>query len=260
MFTVQTDNAEIYYESHGEGPAIVLAHCAGGNSLVWWQQVVHFAPAHRVIAFDHRGWGRSRCEPGHRRARFFAEDMRAVMDDAGVERAAVVCQSMGGWTGLRFALGQPERVSCLVLSCSPAGVQTPAAIRAMQTPPPGRAGDAQGPAPWNEPHVALAADAFERIPDRAFLYRQLSSLNPPFIDVGLAELTVEREDLEGFSIPTLVIAGAQDRIFGLEVMTEVSQAVPGAGFHVIADAGHSPNVETPGEFNEVVGGFIDETT
>ena len=42
MFTVQTDNAEIYYESHGEGPAIVLAHCAGGNTLVWWNQVSRF--------------------------------------------------------------------------------------------------------------------------------------------------------------------------------------------------------------------------
>ncbi len=256
MFTVQTENAEIYYESHGEGPAIVLAHCAGGNSLVWWQQVVHFAPTHRMIAFDHRGWGRSQCEPGHRRASHFAEDMRAVMDDAGVERAAVVCQSMGGWTGMQFALADPERVSCLVLSCSPAGVQTPAAIRAMQTPPPVRAGNAEGIVPWNEPHVALAADAFERIPDKAFLYRQLSSLNPPFSDVGLGELKVGREELEGFSIPALVIAGAQDRIFGLDVMTEVSQAIPGAAFHVIADAGHSPNVETPAEYNEVVGRFI----
>ncbi len=258
MFTVQTENAEIYYESHGEGPAIVLAHCAGGNSLVWWQQVVHFAPTHRVIAFDHRGWGRSRCELGHRRASHFAADMRAVMDDAGVERAAVVCQSMGGWTGMQFALANPERVSCLVLSCSPAGVQTPAAIRAMQTPPPSRAGNAEGIVPWNEPHIALAADAFERIPDRAFLYRQLSSLNPPFSDVGLGELRVGREELEGFSVSTLVIAGAQDRIFGLDVMTEVSQAIPGAAFHVIADAGHSPNVETPREYNEVVGRFIAE--
>ena len=130
--------------------------------------------------------------------------------------------------------------------------------RRRQTPPPGRAADAEGPVPWNEPHLALAVDAFERIPERAFLYRQLSSLNPPFSDVSLGELKVGQEELEGFSIPTLVIAGAQDRIFGLDVMTEVSQAIAGAGFHVIADAGHSPNVETPGEFNEVVGGFIAE--
>ena len=256
MSMVNTDNAEIYYESHGEGPAIVLAHCAAGNTLVWWQQVAHFVPAHKVIAFDHRGWGRSRCEPGYRDATYFAEDMRAVLDEAGIERAAVVCQSMGGWTGMQFALANPERVSCLVLSCSPAGVQTPAAMRAMQTPPPGPAGVTQSQIPWNEPHMGLAADALDRIPDRAFLFRQLASLNPPFRDVGLRELRVGPEDMEGFSIPTLVIAGKQDRIFGLDVMTEVSQAIPHAQFHIIRDAGHSPRFETPGEFNSVVGDFI----
>ena len=256
MSMVKTDNAEIYYESHGEGPAIVLAHCAGGNTLVWWQQVAHFAPAHRVIAFDHRGWGRSRCELGYRSASYFAEDMRAVMDEAGVERAAVICQSMGGWTGMQFTLANPERVSCLVLSCSPAGVQTPAAIRAMETPPPSQASNMQAPIPWNEPHIALAADAFNRIPDRAFLFRQLASLNPPFSDVGLGELRVAQEDMEGFSIPTLVIAGKRDRIFSLDVLAEVSQAIPQAQFHIIPNAGHSPYFETPEEFNNIVGDFI----
>ena len=143
-----------------------------------------------------------------------------------------------------------------MLSCSPAGVQTPAAIRAMETPPPGQAGVTQSQIPWNEPHMGLAADAFDRIPDRAFLFRQLASLNPPFSDVGLRELRVAPEDMEGFSTPTLVIAGKQDRIFGLDVMTEVSQAIPQAEFRIILDAGHSPHFETPGEFNSVVGDFV----
>ncbi len=169
MSMVKTDNAEIYYESHGEGPAIVLAHCAGGNTLVWWQQMAHFAPAHRVIAFDHRGWGISHCEPGYRSASYFAEDMRAVIDEAGVERAAVVCQSMGGWTGMRFTLANPERVSCLVLSCSPAGVQTPAAIMAMETPPPSQAGNTPTPIPchgtnltWRWPPTPSIESLIER--------------------------------------------------------------------------------------------------
>ena len=257
---MKTDNAEVYYESHGEGPAIVLAHCAGGNTLAWWQQVAYFAPAYRVIAFDHRGWGRSHCDPGYRSASYFAGDMSAAMDEAGVERAAVICQSMGGWTGMRFTLANPERVSCLVLSCSPARIQTPAAIRAMQPPPPSQTGTTQGPILWNEPHIALAADAFDRIPDRAFLFSQLSSLNPPFIDVGLGDLRIAQEDLEGFSIPILVIAGAQDRIFSLDVLSEVSQVIPQAQFHIIPNAGHSPYFETQEEFDRAVGGFIAENT
>ena len=126
---VNTDNAKVYYETHGEGPPVVLAHGAGGNTLVWWQQIAHFARRHKVVAFDHRGWGRSQCAPEHKHARYFADDMRAVMDDAGVERAAVICQSMGGWTGMQFTLANPERVSCLVLSGTPGGVQTRASSK-----------------------------------------------------------------------------------------------------------------------------------
>ena len=129
---VNTENAQIYYETHGEGSPIVLAHGAGGNTLVWWQQIAHFAADYKVVAFDHRGWGRSKCAPEHKHARHFADDMRAVMDDAGVDRAAIVCQSMGGWTGMQFTLANPERVSCLVLSGTPGGVETPAVIRARE--------------------------------------------------------------------------------------------------------------------------------
>ena len=127
---------------------------------------------------DWRGWGRSHCEPRYRKASYFAEDILAVMDETGVERAAIVCQPMGGWTGMRFALANPERVSCIVLSCSPAGVQTPAFIKAMQVPLSGHPNSTQGPILWDEPHVALAAGAFDRIPDKAFLFRQVSSLDP----------------------------------------------------------------------------------
>ena len=202
------------------------------------------------------GLGKVSLRAGYRRASYFAEDMRAVMDEAGIERAAVVCQSMGGWTGMQFALAYPERVSCLVLSCSPAGVQTPAAIRAMEPPPPGQAGSTQSQIPWNEPHMGLAADAFDRIPDRAFLFRQISSLNPPFSDVGLCQLRVAKEDMVGFATPTLVIAGKRDRIFGLNVMTEVSQAIPKASFTSSPMPGIRLTFETPGEFNSVVGDFI----
>ena len=131
---VNTNNAQIYYETHGEGSPIVLAHGAGGNTLVWWQQIAHFAADYKVVAFDHRGWGRSKCAPEHKHARHFAADMQAVMDAAGVDRAAIVCQSMGGWTGMQFTLANPARVSCLVLSGTPGGVQTPCRNRSARCP------------------------------------------------------------------------------------------------------------------------------
>ena len=53
-----------------------------------------------------------------------------------------------------------------------------------------------------------------------------------------------------------MVAGAQDRIFPLEVLKEVSQVIPGAQLHIVSEAGHSPYFETADEFNTVVGNFI----
>lgn len=39
MPKVKINGIELYYETHGEGPPIVLAHVAGGNHLSWWQQI-----------------------------------------------------------------------------------------------------------------------------------------------------------------------------------------------------------------------------
>ncbi len=215
---VNTENAQIYYETYGEGSPVVLAHGAGGNTLVWWQQIPHFARRHKIVAFDHRGWGRSQCAPEHKHARHFADDLRAVMDAAAVERAAIICQSMGGWTGMQFTLESPERVSCLVLSGTPGGVLTPGVIAARDARARSRTIDLDRPIPWNEPHLALAPDAFDRAAASAFLYRQLSALNPPIGDTGTGDLGVTLEMLEGYSTPTLMVAGAQDRIFPLAVL------------------------------------------
>ena len=69
MPSIATPDASIHYEVYGEGPPLVFAHGAGGNRISWWQQVPHFARRYRVIVLDHRGFGRSRCEPGDFRPR-----------------------------------------------------------------------------------------------------------------------------------------------------------------------------------------------
>jgi 3-oxoadipate enol-lactonase len=63
------DGAELYYEVHGSGPALLMAHGQGGNHMVWWQQVPFFAPRFTCITYDARAFGASRDldESGRRR-------------------------------------------------------------------------------------------------------------------------------------------------------------------------------------------------
>jgi len=259
MPIVARAGATLYYEVHGEGPPLVLAHGAGGNTLVWWQQVPYFACRWRVLTFDHRGFGRSTCAPDAAAARHFADDLAALLDAAGIERAALVCQSMGGWTGLQFALAQPRRVAALVLSGTPAGVVTPGSSRALAALATAASTAAALQAPgWNEPHPALAADIFQRDPARGFLYAQLAALNPPggLARLALHELAVVPSRLAGWSIPTLLVGGAADRLFAPAALREVAAALPGARFAELPTAGHSPYFEAPAEFNRIVDEFL----
>ncbi len=53
------NGAYLYYEVAGEGPALVLVHARVADSRMWDPQVATFAPQHRVIRYDMRGFGRS---------------------------------------------------------------------------------------------------------------------------------------------------------------------------------------------------------
>jgi 3-oxoadipate enol-lactonase len=247
------DGATLHYEVHGEGPALALVHGSGGNGLSWWQQVPVLSRRRRVVVFDHRGFGRSTCPPEALDPVRFASDLRAVLDHAGVTRAALVCQSMGGWTGVGFALAHPERTAALVLAGTPGGVFTPRI-----------AADAAGlPARMAERGflgMALARDFPARDPARAFLYTQIAALNPPdtlpAILPKLGALRVDPARLGDFSVPTLLAVGTDDGFFSVAGLREVAAAIPGARLEVLEGLGHSAYFEAPDTFNRLVDSFL----
>jgi pimeloyl-ACP methyl ester carboxylesterase len=255
MATVETDGATIHWESHGRGPALVFVHGSGGNALSWWQQIPHFARRFQVVAFDHRGFGRSRCAPDALDPGRFAADLAAVLDAAGVERAALVCQSMGGWTGLPFALDRPERAAALVLAGTPGGVATPRVLADA-------AGVPQRAAERGFLGMALARDFVTRDPRRAFLYERIASLNPaetlPALLPKLAALRVDAARLASFEVPTLLVVGTEDAFFSVEALREVAAAIPRARLHVFPGLGHSAYFEEPDAFNGIVDAFLEE--
>jgi pimeloyl-ACP methyl ester carboxylesterase len=257
MPLVKRPDTTLYYEAHGAGPAIVFAHGAGGNTLIWWQQVPFFARSHRVLTFDHRGFGRSQCAPGSFHAREFAADLFAILDHAGIERAALVCQSMGGWTGLRAALERPERVACLVLSGTPGGVFTPAVVEAFQRIGRIAAGEGIRATP------ALAPDVPEREPELTHLYDRIAGLNPglaPEALATLAEARVEPAELAGYAVPTLLVAGEHDQLFPPAALKDAAARIPGCRAVDFAGAGHSPYFEAAPRFNRIVADFVAQHT
>jgi len=257
MPLVAVRNATVWYESHGSGPAVVLCHGAGGNAASWYQQIpVLVEHGMRVIAIDHRGFGRSPCLPEHFDPTRFPEDLIAILDDAGIQTAALVCQSMGGWTGLPLALRHPERVRALVLCGTPAGLVTPEVVQAVAQAA-RRISESGGVA-----GRALGKSFQEKHPVGAFLYRQIASFNPGLPPDALGRLQRVRlapEDLEKHAIPTLMIVGEEDQLFPAAALRSVAAAIPGARLVELAGVGHSAYFEAPERFNQILLDFLAES-
>jgi pimeloyl-ACP methyl ester carboxylesterase len=248
---------DIYFadEGHGED-AVLFCHGAGGNGTSWWQQIPEFAQRFRCLALDHRGFARSPCAPERFSVTEFAADALAVLDTAGVPRAHLVCQSMGGWTGVQLALGHRDRIASLTLCDTIGGLALPSGLDSART-----MGERAAAAGAVSP--ALAADYHRSNPAGAFLYLQLSAFNAGFEQLDLfrrlfapdALIPVERAS--ELTLPVLLVAGTHDLIWPPAVLRELAGRLPDARF-VEVDAGHSAYFENPAAFNVALRAFLDE--
>ncbi|MEQ4723621.1 alpha/beta fold hydrolase [Nonomuraea sp. B19D2] len=112
---ISIDDVEIAYEEAGPAaPAgtVVLVHGSGADMRLWEHQFQALSEHHRVIRYDARGHGRSGDAEGEV---CHHEDLLAVMDVLGVERAALAGSSMGGAYATEAALAAPSRVVALAL-------------------------------------------------------------------------------------------------------------------------------------------------
>jgi 3-oxoadipate enol-lactonase len=268
MPAISLNGAQIYYEEHGRGPALVFVHGAGGNHLSWWQQVPQFSRRYRCVTFDQRGWGLSLDTDGGGPAQL-ASDLAALLDRLQIGRAFLVAQSMGGLAALGLTLAQPSRVRGLVLANTFAGMRREVWLAS------GEGMREQVRDIWSRRQVdgvkrALSRDFSTRHRDRAFLYRQIRLLNeygPNHADAAgrigryralerSGELAFTREHLASVSVPVLFIGGEHDEVMPAVLMEVAKTLIPGAKMVLVPGAGHSVYFEQPETFNHIAGEFL----
>lgn len=248
----------LYYESHGEGQAVLFAHGAGGNAISWWQQVPAFRERYRVITFDHRAFGRSAdIERGPGRTAFGA-DAVALLDHLEVGEVHVVAHSMGARTAMALMRHDESRIRSLTLSGSNAGCVDDR-LRARKAEL-----EAAGVLSGSLLSRALAADFAERAPELAHLYRQVRAVNPPRPADFLApspEMRNYRGSTAGrindSGVPVLWVVGEHDRVVPAELVRISHDLTPGSRYVEVAGAGHSAYFERAEAWNEAVRSFID---
>ena len=122
--TNPNDGVRIYFEVEGEGPPLVLHH-GGGSSHKRWREFgydVALRDDFRLILFDARAHGESDkpTTPEAYRYEHWVQDIVAVLDDLGIERAHFFGYSLGGLIGLRIPLYAPDRFASIILGgCHP---------------------------------------------------------------------------------------------------------------------------------------------
>jgi len=244
--SVSIDGFDLYYQTAGEGPPVVFLHGFSGNHLSWWQQVPSFADDYRCVAPDQRGFGRSVDVDGGPGVAAFPDDLAALLDHLGVDRAALVGHSMSGWTAASFATRYPERVAALVLSGTPGGLL-----------------------PVERHHELMEAGAGDLpevdplTPETEFLEASITELN----DHGPAEWTAVRPTLDELpldadgildaGIPVFAVAGEADAFMPRPAVEALSDRLEGCDYEVVEGAGHSSNFDRPVAFNRHVRDFLD---
>jgi 3-oxoadipate enol-lactonase len=228
-----------------DAPPLVLSNSLGADLRMWDPQAGALAERFRLVRYDARGHGGSPVPDGPYTIDHLGQDVVALLDHLGIERAHFAGLSLGGMTGLWLAANAPERLGRLVLVCTSAQLGPPETwreraetVRAQGTEAVAEAGVGR----W------LTERFREAHPDTAAWLRDMIAATS---DAGYAACcaVIEHMDLTpglaGISAPTLVIAGAQDPSTPPEHAQRIATAVPGARLEVLDPAAHLANVEQP---------------
>ncbi len=250
------------FDEIGSGPVIVLLHAGVGDRTMWREQLAPLADAgHRVLALDLLGFGEAALTPGPQAP---WDDVIETIAGLGIERAALVGNSLGGAVALRVALIAPALTSALVLISSPAPVMDPISPQLRA------AWDAEGAAlDRDDLEGAVEAvvnawtlpDAPEALRERiAAMQRRALILQNATPDVTEAPDPLEEDPaaLARIETPALVAAGEHDMPDFIRAAEEMAAALPNARHELIAHAGHLAPLETPVAFRRLVLDFLAE--
>lgn len=269
---LKVGGSPVRYLKIGEGPPLVLLHGVGTSALEWNRTMPALARGRCVYAPDllspELGDGANYSSPA------LASFATKFLDALGIERAAVVGNSLGGLVALRLALSDPSRVDALGLVDSAGlGREITPALSSATLPSYGDAATY-----WAKTPMGAAQRAWGRTPllfalpasappewlaeqyrlglTPGFMQRTLSALRGHVNPLGQRESEILLDELPRLKVPTLIVWGALDRVVPTRHAREAASRLRNGSLAVISGCGHLPHAECPDRFAEILNGFL----
>lgn len=260
MPSFDSHGCTIYYETHGEGPPIVLIHAISAGAGMWRAQVERFSLDHRVIVFDARGVDRSGPVGGWRHIRSrMADDIAHLLTHVGEQRAIICGVSFGGVIAQHFAARHSDRVERLILVDTYGDTRPTTASKVLWLAsvyagsvsnllPPSTLARVMRRQYRRWPHAAeVLADAVTRL-------RAIDALKTRCAII-LANYTAA---LNAANFPILAIVGEESWPRSMTFMQELQFDVPRTRLMRIPASNDPTPLCQPDAFNDAVAQFLDE--
>ena len=240
------------------GPGLLLSNGIGTTTRAWEPQLPLLEKHFKVVRYDTRGHGDSPTPEGPYSFDMLVADAFGVMDRHGLETASVMGCSLGSMTALGMGLSQPERVTKIICTAARA-----------DGPPPFRQS-------WDDRIAVIADKGIAGLWEGAvgnWLTPAFREANPQVISMLNSEFMKTNpagyggcaialkgldylKDLGSLSVPTLFVAGSEDKGATPETMQAMAAACPGSKYALVQDAGHIINVNQQKAFDQAISGFL----
>jgi pimeloyl-ACP methyl ester carboxylesterase len=261
-------------EDGASAQPLVFVHGLSGSWPNWLEQLAVFGEEHRVVTLDLPGFGHSPMPPREISISGYARLLDGLLGELGIDAAAVVGNSMGGFIAAELAIAFPQRVERLVL-VSAAGISTTANPRVLRALPTLRRLETTllATGGW----VASKSDAFScrprlrdallsivashpnRLPAALAAEQLRGAGKPGFMQALQSLLDYDvRERLPEIACPTLIVWGERDRLIPVRDADRFAELIPDSRKAIFEDTGHVAMLERPAAFNELLAQFLAE--
>ena len=255
------DDVKLYYEEAGSGSLVLFVHEFAGDHRSWEPQMRALSRYFRVAAFAARGYPPSDvpADPGRYSQARARDDIIAVIDHLGVERAHIVGLSMGAFATLHVGLAAPQRaLSLMIAGCGYGAAPGHADAFRSEVTAVADEFEARGMettarrytrGPARLPHEAKDPRGYAEFAQRMGEHSALGSANTirgvQMRRPSLYELT---DAMKAVDVPTLIVSGDEDDQC-LEPGLLMKRSMPNAGLWILPRTGHTINLEEADAFN-----------